>query len=494
MQVRSRTASSASPLLALFKIRPLLVALLSLIVGMAHAQTTTPSAPELSAAAGNSQVTLTWNQTAYPQNANQTVSYTLYRGTSSGTEGSYASVSAPSDPESPVSYTDTAVTNGTTYYYQVVAAIRTRSGGGFPTPLYIMLQQSPSSKEASATPTAPVALAAPTDLAVYATGSGKVTLYWSGVANASGYNIYRGTAAGGEDYAHPVNGTTPVTTKDTGPGVTNMFMYSDTGLINGTEYFYTVEAVSGSSQSGPSNEDSDVPNTNAVPWDTGNATSIVSAVNAIASASLPSDPEDPDSSPATVGPLFILSPDGVVYQGNFSDGSSAIATQAPGYYDPTTNERVYTDGTVTVAPRDVTDPNSSQSTTSSSGATPMASGVVTDKALGGKPPTGMTRQVATQPGATGFSGIVGLPNAADPTQVRLDAYHTGHIDPTTGKELVYPDGAEIYTGGHVYYPASVAAAYPKQLGNDPGNIDAGLQLTTYPYPKYHVAAVYHARD
>ena len=105
----------------------------------------------------------------------------------------------------------------------------------------------------------------PAALTAVSTGSGKVTLYWSGVANASGYNIYRGTATGGEDYAHPVNGTTPVTTKDTGPGVTNMFLYSNVGLTSGTEYFYTVKAVSGSSQSGPSNEDSDVPNTNAVP-------------------------------------------------------------------------------------------------------------------------------------------------------------------------------------------------------------------------------------
>ena len=114
------------------------------------------------------------------------------------------------------------------------------------------------------------------DLSVYSTGSGKITLYWTAVANATGYNIYRGTAAGGQNYTQPINGSTPVNAASYSGSPMNMF--SDTGLTDGREYFYTVTAVYSSGQSQPSNEDRDIPDPVDVPWDTRNSGAILSVI------------------------------------------------------------------------------------------------------------------------------------------------------------------------------------------------------------------------
>src|SRR5262249_57764285 len=79
------------------------------------------------------------------------------------------------------SFTDTGLTNSTTYYYQVSAV----NGSG----------QSAKSAEVSATPQAPPA--APTGLTA-SPGDAKVTLTWNTVTGATSYNVYRGTATGSE--------------------------------------------------------------------------------------------------------------------------------------------------------------------------------------------------------------------------------------------------------------------------------------------------------
>ena len=53
-----------------------------------------------------------------------------------------------------------------------------------------------------------------------------MALAWTASAGATSYSIYRGTASGGE-------GTTPV-----GTSTSNSF--TDTGLTNGTTYYYKV--------------------------------------------------------------------------------------------------------------------------------------------------------------------------------------------------------------------------------------------------------------
>jgi Glycoside hydrolase family 44/Fibronectin type III domain len=92
---------------------------------------TVPAAPTgLSATAGSAQASLSWNAST------GATSYHLKRSTTSG--GSYAIVATPAV----TSYTDTGLTNGTTYYY-VVSALNVAG-------------ESPNSAEASVTPAAPV--------------------------------------------------------------------------------------------------------------------------------------------------------------------------------------------------------------------------------------------------------------------------------------------------------------------------------------------------
>ncbi len=107
---------------------------LSLLTDLSGGTSTPPAVPaaptNLTAAAGNAQIALSWTGSA------GAASYNLYRGASTGTETLYKSgVTA-------TSYTDTGLTNGTAYFYQVAAV----SSAGL----------SAKSGEASATPKAPV--------------------------------------------------------------------------------------------------------------------------------------------------------------------------------------------------------------------------------------------------------------------------------------------------------------------------------------------------
>ncbi len=76
---------------------------------------TVPSAPQnLVATPGNAQVTLSWSAPA-SNGGSAITNYNVYRGTSSGGEAFLAPAG------NVLTYTDTAVTNGNTYYYQVTA-------------------------------------------------------------------------------------------------------------------------------------------------------------------------------------------------------------------------------------------------------------------------------------------------------------------------------------------------------------------------------------
>jgi hypothetical protein len=93
--------------------------------------------------------------------------------------------------------------------------------------------------------TGAVAPAAPANVAATA-GSGQVTVTWTASAGATSYNVFRATTPGGE-------GTTPYRTGITGTSLT------DTGLTNGTRYYYQVSAVNSAGQSGKSSEVSATP-------------------------------------------------------------------------------------------------------------------------------------------------------------------------------------------------------------------------------------------
>jgi len=86
---------------------------------------------------------------------------------------------------------------------------------------------------------------APTGLTATA-GNGQASLTWSASSGATSYNVYRGTSSGGES-------GTPVAT-----GVTST-SYTNTGLTNGTKYYFKVAAVNSTGTSGMSNEASATP-------------------------------------------------------------------------------------------------------------------------------------------------------------------------------------------------------------------------------------------
>ena len=127
------------------------------------------------------------------------------------------------------------MTNGVTYYYEITALSGTTESA----------RSSEYSANTSGTSTAP-----PTPTGLTATaGNGSVALAWTASAGATSYSIYRGTAPGGE-------GTTPV-----GTSTTNSF--TDTGLTNGTTYYYKVSASNSAGTSALSSEVSATPSASA---------------------------------------------------------------------------------------------------------------------------------------------------------------------------------------------------------------------------------------
>jgi hypothetical protein len=97
------------------------------------------------------------------------------------------------------------------------------------------LMQAPAAAAGSPPP-------APLNLGVDANPDGTLSLSWDQTPSATSYNIYRGTAAGGEAAA-PVASTTTAG-------------YTDTHLSNTVDYFYEITAVNASGESPRSAEDS----------------------------------------------------------------------------------------------------------------------------------------------------------------------------------------------------------------------------------------------
>ena len=202
---------------------------------------TPPSAPQnLAATGGNAQVTLTWQAPA-SDGGSPITNYKIYRGLAPTTETLLTTVG------NVLTYTDSAVTNGVTYYYQVSAVNSPGEGA--------------KSNEASATPNQtppPTPPSAPTNL-VATGGNAQVTLTWQAPASNGGspitnYRIYRGTSSNGE------------TLKAT---IGNVLTYTDTSVTNGVTYYYQVSAVNGAGEGPRSNEASATPSPPPPPPDFG---------------------------------------------------------------------------------------------------------------------------------------------------------------------------------------------------------------------------------
>jgi fibronectin type 3 domain-containing protein len=177
------------------------------------------------------QIQLQWT---YEENA---TGYRIYRSATPGGEGATALATVTSS-----SYTDTAVTSGTTYYYEITALTGTTESA----------RSSEYSANTSGTPAAP-----PTPAGLAATaGNASVALAWTASAGATSYSIYRGTTSGAE-------GTTAA-----GTSTTNSF--TDTGLTNGTTYYYTITA---SNPAGTSAHSAEV---HAAPAGSGGTASLLS--------------------------------------------------------------------------------------------------------------------------------------------------------------------------------------------------------------------------
>jgi hypothetical protein len=151
--------------------------------------------------------------------------------------------------------------------------------------------------------------AAPTGLTATA-GNASVSLAWTASTGATSYSVYRGTTSGGES-------ATAIATGVASASVT------DTGLTNGTAYYYKVAAVNSAGTSGLSNEASATPELPAPAAPTG-----LAATAGNASVSL--------TWTASTGATSYS-----VYRGTTSGGESATAIAAG------VATTAYTDTTVT---------------------------------------------------------------------------------------------------------------------------------------------------
>ncbi|HUB24149.1 MAG TPA: fibronectin type III domain-containing protein [Tepidisphaeraceae bacterium] len=182
--------------------------------------TPTPPANPIDLQASNittSGVTLTWQN-----QANNATAYVITRQLESDNSQYVTTLSANA-----TSYTDSNLIAGRDYEYEVAATNLAGPSAGI-------------SVNVETVPPPPV-LSTPTG------GTGELTLNWTDAGHAiNGYNIYRGTSPGGEDYSSPINGSTPVS------GTT----YTDTDFSASSTYYYVVEAVNNGGVSTPSDETS----------------------------------------------------------------------------------------------------------------------------------------------------------------------------------------------------------------------------------------------
>jgi len=172
---------------------------------------TTPAPPYaptgLTATPGN-PIRLVWNSTVSATN------YNVQRATQSN--GPYTTIGT-----TPIAtFTDTNVTNGTTYFYAVSAVD--------------LAGQSPDSAQVSVTACATAT--APTGVAVLLTTSNSPAIFvqWNVSPGATGYNVLRSTSG------------TPFDSLASGLATTN---FTDTNLVPETVYYYVVSAMSACDES-----------------------------------------------------------------------------------------------------------------------------------------------------------------------------------------------------------------------------------------------------
>jgi trimeric autotransporter adhesin len=179
---------------------------------------TPPTTPTMTLTGGSNSATVSWTSSGAG------VVYDVYRN-ESGCNAGFVKIS---NDTSSTSFADSAVANGTTYYYQVVAQPSGNEAcGGAPATCQ------------SVTP-APVACtppAAPTGVSATAASQTQINVAWTASAGATSYNVLRSTTSGGPYSSVGTPAASP---------------FSNTGLTCGTTYYYVVQASNGTCASGNS--------------------------------------------------------------------------------------------------------------------------------------------------------------------------------------------------------------------------------------------------
>ncbi len=194
-----------------------------------------PTAPQsVTATPGDGQVVLSWEAPVWNVGAPVT-NYNVYRGTASNRLTLLATLG------NILSHTDTPLTNGWTYYYQVTAANATGEG--------------PHSSVVAAQPAPPPPPSAPLRLKAAASDA-HVTLTWDRPTSEGGspitnYNIYRGTAR---------NNMSRLTTSG------NALSHTDISVTNNTKYYYQVRAENAGGEGPESNQVSARPARPLLEW------------------------------------------------------------------------------------------------------------------------------------------------------------------------------------------------------------------------------------
>jgi mono/diheme cytochrome c family protein len=188
------------------------------------AAVTVPAAPSSLAATASSasRIDLTW-----VDNAGNETGFRIQRSTNGTFSANLVSAAAAAGA---VSYSDTTLSAGTTYFYRVFA---TNAAG----------DSAASSTASATTPAAPVTVpAAPSSLAATPVSATRVDLTWTDASNnEAGFVVQRATNTAF------TTGTTSFTTAP------NTSTYSDTAVAAGTSYYYRVSASNTAGSSAPSN-------------------------------------------------------------------------------------------------------------------------------------------------------------------------------------------------------------------------------------------------
>ncbi len=187
-----------------------------------------PSTPrDFVASSGDREIYLEWNP-PYSDGGSDILGYRIYRGTNQDELTLHDTVNSQT-----TTYTDTGLTNGVTYFYQISSFVHDGEGA-----LSEIISSVPMVVPSA--PRNPVAVP----------GTGEITVNWD-IPNSDGgsgiihYRIYRGTTSGSLSF-HSI--------ADFG---TNS--YTDTNLVSGIVYYYHIRAVNDAGESIPSHEVNAIP-------------------------------------------------------------------------------------------------------------------------------------------------------------------------------------------------------------------------------------------